>query len=73
MKKLILAFVMLSSTAQSQIAPSPAPLILEKPDQDKLMNYLMEQPTKFSLPVIQFLNEIQQRQLAALKEKSDGK
>lgn len=73
MKRLAFVIIVLSTlpaAAQQSVSMLP-PLVLEKADQEKLSAYLMEQPTKFSLPIIQFLNEVQQRQQVAARDAAE--
>lgn len=72
MKKLVLFVSLLSSTtafAQQQ-PPKFVPYSVTLDDHTKIMNYLNEQPAKFSIPLMQALGELSQKAIAEEEKKN---
>lgn len=68
------AILVSSPLVAQQQAPAPPPVVpyipitITEQDHNQLRDWLMEQPTKFSLPVLQWLEE-QQRKARVAKAK----
>lgn len=72
MRLMIVALALLAaSLAYAQQAQPFAPLTIDKTDFDQLRSWLLEQPTKFGGPVVQWLDTQEAKALAAAKAKAD--
>lgn len=68
MKKLILILTMLPTISFAEDLKF-VPYTITQEDHTKFMNYLGEQPAKFSIPIIQALNSLEQKALDEAKKK----
>lgn len=60
------------SMAHAQAPTPPAPITLTAQDVTQLQNYLGEQPLKFALPVLNWLNSLEQRAQADAKKAAEA-
>jgi hypothetical protein len=74
MKKLVLIFSLISTSAFAQ-APQIVPYTITPKEHTDLMNYLGEQPAKFSVPLMQALGALAQKAIdeKAAKDKEEKK
>lgn len=78
MKKVLFIVTLsaISSTAiaqQQQQQPKFIPYTINLEDHTKIMNYLNEQPAKFSIPLMQALGELAQKAIAEEENKIKDK
>lgn len=67
---IITGLVLLASSALAQEQPKFVPYTINKDDHIKIMSYLLDQPAKMAIPLINILNTLQQN---AVKEKEEKK
>ncbi len=73
MKKLILFVSLIASTsayAQQMQQSKFVPYTITVEDHTKIMNYLNEQPAKFSIPLMQALGELSQKAIMEEEKKN---
>jgi hypothetical protein len=68
MKKLLLIFLVIPTLALAEEQPKFVPYIVDQDNHAKIMNYLLEQPAKIAIPLIQTFNALEQK---AIKEKDE--
>lgn len=71
MKKLILLLLFIPTLSYAQKQPEFIPYTINQDDHTKIMNYLLEQPAKIAIPLIQTLNSLEQKASIEDKIKKD--
>lgn len=78
MKKYLIAFLLVPTTALADPPPLPQPyanIVIDQTTYEQMRTWLMEQPAKFSIPMLNTLATLEQRaqEAAKPKEKEDAK
>lgn len=73
MKRLVLILSLIPTLALAQEQSKFVPYTINQEDHSKLMTYLGDQPAKFSMPLIQALNALEQKAIDDNKKKQDEK
>lgn len=69
MKKILIILVLFPTLALAQEQPKFVPYMVNQDDHTKIMNYLLEQPAKIAIPLIQTFNTLAQKASAEDKMK----
>lgn len=78
MKKLIILLSLIPSVAWADAPPLPQPyvnIVIDQTTYEQIRTWLMDQPAKFSIPMLNTLGTLEQRaqEAAKPKEKEDAK
>ena len=69
--RVLFILLLLTSSAMAQTAPAPqkfVPFVVEEQDAKALRQFLDDQPLKIGLPILQWMDQLEQRAIAKEKE-----